>query len=68
MFVVTYSDAVFYAVRVEIKNKGIEDCMLYQVMNDGTEIHSMISNKGYVIGEWPKEIFDIDDKALIKLL
>ena len=42
--------------------------MLYQVMNDGTEIHSMISNEGYVIGEWPKEIFDIDDKALIKLL
>lgn len=67
MFILTYSDHVLNAVRVEIKNHNYEGGKCHQILNSGDDICADITNKGGLT-RWANDIFDVWEKALIDLI
>ena len=67
LFVLTYSDHVFNAVRVEIKKHKFEGAKCHQFLNGGVDLCADIDVNGRLT-VWAEDIFDIWDQALIELL
>ena len=65
--IITYSDHVFNAVRVAVKNHNKEDCEIHTVMNDGTITVAHIFPNGR-LDAWIEDVFDVWDKALLELI
>ncbi len=67
LYILTYSDHVLNAARLEIKENSIQNCKCHQLLNDGTDVCADIDEDG-MLSEWVDDIFDVWDTALTKLL
>lgn len=67
LFILTYSDHVFNAVRVEIKKHNFIGGKVHQFTQDGNDICADITQDGHLT-IWADDIFDVWDKALTELL
>ena len=67
LFVLTYNDHVFNAVRLEIKKHKFQNGKLYNVLTDGTCVCSLIDEDGH-LSNWVDGVFDTWDNALTELL
>lgn len=67
LFILTYSDHVLNAVRVEIKKHKFIGGKVHQFQRDGNDICTDITQDGKLT-EWVKDIFDVWDRALYELI
>ena len=67
LYILTYSDHVFNAVRVEIKKHKLDNCVLHQILQNGTDECARIDNDGH-LSHWANGVFDTWDNALTELL
>lgn len=67
LYILTYSDHVLNAVRVEIKSHGLQNCKCHQLLNNGTDVCADIDEDG-MLSYWVEDIFDVWDNALTELL
>lgn len=67
LYILTYSDHVLNAVRVEIKKNHLEGCKCHQILSDGRDVCAEIDDEG-MLTHWVDDIFDVWDKALTELL
>lgn len=67
LFVLTYNDHVFNAIRLEIKKHKFKNGRLYNVMTNGDSSVSLIDEDGR-LSAWVDGIFDTWDNALTELL
>ena len=67
LYILTYSDHVLNAARVEIKNHKLNDCKCHQVLNDGYDFCAYIDEDGK-LSCWAEDIFDVWEKALLEIL
>ena len=67
LFILTYSDHVLNATRVEIKGHQFEGALCRQV-NDDNEEHVATISKNGELSYWENGVFDVWDNALIELL
>lgn len=67
IFILTYSDHVLNALRLEIKRHEFKGAKVHQILNDGTDVITNISNDGK-LDVWCEDIFDVWDKALDELV
>lgn len=66
LFILTYADYVFYAVRLEISKHGFEGAKCHQILDSGDDVCVDILGNGDMVG-WMTDIFDIDEEALYML-
>ena len=66
LFIVTYSDHAFNALRVEIKLHNFEGALCHQIRNDGKDTCSNIWRNGS-IECWEEDVFDTWENALFEL-
>ena len=67
LFILTYSEIVLNAVRVEIKNYEYEGGKCHQFLNDGTHTCTLIDKNGRM-DYYQEDIFDVIDHSLIEIL
>lgn len=67
LYILTYSDHVLNAARVEIKKNKLKDCKCHQILHDGTDECAWIDEDGH-LSHWTDDIFDVWDNALTELL
>ena len=67
LYILTYSDHVFNAARVEIKRHKLKNCLLHQVLDNGTDACAYIDDDGH-LSHWADGVFDTWDNALTELL
>lgn len=67
LYVLTYSDHVFNAIRLEIKKNKLKGCVLHNVLDDGSDVLSYIDEDGH-LSYWQDGVFDTWDNALTELL
>lgn len=67
LFILTYSDHVLNAVRVEVLHHKFEGAKVHQVTSEGIDVIANIETSG-AMSEWVSGIFDIWDDALDELL
>lgn len=67
MCIITYSDHIFNAVRLEVKKHNLTGCTLQNVLNDGTSCTSIIESDGH-LNHWVDGVFDTWDNALTEIL
>lgn len=67
LFVLTYSDHVLNAVRVEIKKHGFKGGRVHQFTKDGDEVVAHILPDGR-LDVWVPDIFDVWEQALSELI
>jgi len=66
-FILTYSDHVLNAVRVEVKRNNFRGAKCHQFLNDGTDIVAHIMEDGR-LDVWVEDIFDVWDQAVAELV
>lgn len=66
LFILTYADYVFYAVRLEISKYGFEGAKCHQILNSGDDVCADILKNGDMTN-WVDGVFDIDGEALYML-
>ena len=67
LYILTYSDHILNAARVEIKKNKLADCKCHQLLSNGTDICADIDEDG-MLSVWVEDIFDVLDKSLTELL
>ena len=67
LYILTYSDHVLNAARVEIKKHKLQGCKCHQILSDGTDECAWIDEDGH-LSHWVDDIFDVWDNALTELL
>ena len=67
LFILTYSDHVFNAMRVEIRKAKFQGAKIHNILNDGSNVIAEIDEDGHLT-TWVDEIFDTWDNALTELL
>ena len=67
LYILTYSDHVLNAARVEIKKHKLQNCKCHQILSDGTDECAWIDEDGH-LSHWVDDIFDVWDNALTELL
>ena len=67
LFILTYSDHVFNAMRVEIRKAKFQGAKVHNILNDGSDVIAEIDEDGHLT-TWVDEIFDTWDNALTELL
>lgn len=67
LYVLTYSDHIFNAIRLEIKKHRLDFCVLHNIMRNGCDVISAIDDNGQ-LSHWVDDVFDTWDNALIELL
>ena len=67
LYVLTYSDHIFNAIRLEIKKHKLDFCVLHNIMRNGCDVISAIDNDGH-LSHWVDDVFDTWDNALTELL
>lgn len=65
-FILTHSDHVLNAVRVEIKKHNFVGGKVHQIKSDGYDVVANISQDGR-LNIWVADIFDVWDAALVEL-
>ena len=66
-FILTYSDHVLNAVRVEIKNHNFDGAKCHQFLNNGEDVCADITKNGRLT-IWIDDVFDVWENALMELL
>lgn len=67
LFILSYSDHVLNAIRVEIKKHNFVGGKVHQFTEDGGDLCADITEDGRLT-IWADDIFDVWDKALTELL
>ena len=67
LYILTYSDHVLNAARLEIKKHKLQNCKCHQVLDNGEDVCVDITDEGQ-LGCWVDNIFDVWDNALTELL
>ena len=67
LYILTYSDHVLNAARLEIKKFKLQNCKCHQVLTTGEDFCADISDEGQ-LSCWADDIFDVWDDALTELL
>lgn len=67
LFILTYSDHVLNALRMEVKIHNFEGVKIHQLIKDGDDIVASISKEGRM-DIWVDDIFDVWDRALGELV
>lgn len=67
LFILTYSDHVLNALRMEVKIHNFEGAKIHQLTKDGDDIVASISKDGRM-DIWVDDIFDVWDRALGELV
>ena len=67
LYVLTYSEYVFNALRVEVKKHKFTGAKVHQIGADGSDTVAEIDVHGK-LDVWVKDIFDVSDFALMELL
>ena len=67
LIILTYSDHVFNAVRIVVKEKKFEGCEVHQIKETGEDIVEKIDTNGRM-NVWVEDVFDVWDQALFEIV
>jgi predicted ATPase len=67
LYVLTYSDHILNAIRLEVKKHKFNNANLHQIRDDGSDMLAFIDEDG-MLSYWEDNVFNLWDKALIELL